>query len=260
MRRKDPVEDYLDQFSESGKTAAQKRDEEDLQAWQTWRQNPNAKTMAPILNRMEPVFNSAVRSFKAPNVNEAAFRGFLQQQAIRAAQTFDPTRGASFRTHATNLMQKAKRFNAQLQNAAYIPEEKVRFIGPIDAAVDHLTDELGREPTHSEVAKQVSMQPRFRISAKRVGEIQGLRRKDILGSSFESDPLGHTGSRDREIIALLRPSLKTEDERTVYDYTYGMNGKPKITSTNELASRMGKNPSQIARIKSRIIEEYNKYT
>jgi DNA-directed RNA polymerase specialized sigma subunit len=135
---------------------------------------------------------------------------------------------------------------------AYIPEDKARHIGKIDTARDQLYDDLGREPTHTEIAGIVGLKPSL------VKEIQGLRRADVRGSAFSSDPIGHTGSRDQEVIALLRQELKP-DEQEVYDFVYGHNGKPKIESTGEIARRLGKSPSQISRIKNRIGDVYKKY-
>lgn len=255
MRKCNPVDEYLG--NEVEKRAA--RDQKDIEMWEAWKDNPTKAYMKPLLQRFEPDFKRGVRQWKAPNVNEAAFKGNMMQHAIHAFQTYDPNRGASLSTHVTNGIRKSQRFNNKMQNLAYIPEGKSRYIGPIDAASDHLRDDLGRDPTHTEIAQQVNQVPGFRLTGKRVEEIQGLRRKDILGSAFESDPQGHTGSREREIVSLLRTTLSTEDEKTVYDYVYGANGKPRVTSTGDIANKMGKSPSQISRIKGRIAAAYDKY-
>lgn len=252
MGKRNPVDDYLEKRAE--------RDNQDLQLWQTYQSQPSKNTLKPLLDRFEPEFKRGVRQWKAPNVNEAAFRGNMMQHAIRAIQTYDPNRGASLATHVNNGLKRVQRFNNQMQNLAYIPEDKSKYIGPIDAAADHLRDELGRDPTSQEIAAQVNLTPRLKnISGKRVEEIQGLRRRDILGSAFESDPMGHTSSRSREVVQLLRGTLGSEDEKTVYDYIYGKNGKPRITSTSAIAKRMGKSDSQVSRIKGRIVAQYNKY-
>lgn len=245
---KNAVDDYLDSRLEK----RAERDQKHLELWQTWKADPNPQTLQPLLKQFEPTFNYAVKSWRAPKVNESAFRAEITSHAIKALENYDPNRGASLVTHVTGRIQKAKRFNTQAQNMAYIPEEKAKYIGKIDAARDQLYDELGREPTHVELAPIVG------ISAKRVKEIQGLRRADIHSSTFQSDPNGYAGSRDQEIISLLRPELKG-DEQVVYDHVYGQNGKRTVTSTGELAKILGKSPSQISRIKSRIADAYNKY-
>lgn len=243
-----PVDSYLDAKLEK----RAQRDQKHVELWQTWKNDPNPRTLKPLLKELEPVFGHALNSWKAPNVNPAAMKANIMQHAIKALDGYDPNRGASITTHVTNRIQKAKRFNVQAQNMAYIPEEKARYIGVIDAAKDQLYDEHGRDPTHEEIASIVG------ISPKRVKEIQGLRRADIHSSAFASDPGGYAASRDQEIIHLLRAELKP-DEQKVYDYIYGQNGMPTITSTGELAKKLGKTDSQISRIKNRIAAEYAKY-
>lgn len=245
---KTEVDDYLE--SKFEKRA--ERDEHDIALWQTWKANKTPQTLQPLLKRFEPTLNAKVRDWKAPNVNETAFRSVLQSHAIKAFENYNPDRGASLNTHVTTRIEGAKRFNTRSQNVAYIPEDKVKYIGKIDAARDQLYDELGREPTHAEIAPFVG------IPAKRVKEIQGLRRADLRASAFQSDPSGYVGSRDQEVISLLRPELKEEDH-PVFDHLYGMNGLPVITSTGALAKKLGKSPSQISRIKNRIAAAYKKY-
>lgn len=249
MSKKDPVDECLDYKLE--KRGA--RDDKHLELWQQWKANPSPQTMQPLLTAFNPTINSLTKQWKAPKVNESAFKAELTSHAIKAFESYDPNRGASLLTHVTNRAQKAKRFNTRTQNMAYIPEEKSRYIGQIDTARDQLTEELGRDPTHTEIAGIVG------IPAARVKEIQGLRRGDIRGSAFQSDPVGHTGSRDREIIALLRPELKG-DEQVVYDYLYGQNGKPQLTETGLIAGRIGRSASHVSRIKNRIAAAYAKYS
>ena len=253
--KRNPVDEYLGDGLEKNA----ERTQNDLAMWETWKGNPTKTALKPLIDRFEPNFKRGVRQWKAPNVNEVAFKGNMMQHAIHAIQSYDPTRGTTLDTHVNNAIRKSQRFNNQMQNLAYIPEGKSKYIGPINAAADHLRDEFGRDPTHDEIAKQVNLMPGYRLTGPRVAEIQGLQRKDILSSAFESDPQGHTGSRDREIVTLLRGNLQSDNEKSVYDYLYGANGKPKVTSTSAIANRMGMSDSQVSRIKGRILAEYNKY-
>lgn len=241
---KNPVDAYLEKRSS--------RDQKHMDLWQGWKNNPNPQTLQPLLKELAPTFGAAAQKYKAPNVNDAAFHAAVQKEAIKSLENYDPNRGASIVTHVTNGLKKVQRFNTRAQNNAYIPEEKSKYIGKIDSAIDELRDEFGREPTHNEIGGVVG------ISGRRVKEIQGLRRDDIRGGAFASDPVGHVGSRDQEVVALLRSELKGNDQQ-VYDYIYGQNGKPKIESTGEIAKRMGLSPSQVSRSKNRIAETYNKY-
>ena len=100
-RKVNPIDAAL---SSKEKLAAQ-RHAEDLQVWQAWKQNPTQQNMHALNRRFEPVFRAKVNQFKAPNVNTAAFRGNLKLHAVRAYETYDPSR-AALRTHLDNQLQQ----------------------------------------------------------------------------------------------------------------------------------------------------------
>lgn len=243
---KTPVDEYLE---EQSKTAAA-RDKKDLELWEKWKKKPTKTNLQPLMQRFDRVFDHKVKAWKAPKVSEPAFRANLMKNALSAFDRYDPSRGASVRTYVIQRLARSQRFNTSQQNASYIPEKKTELIGPIDTATDKLRDRFGRTPTNSEIAKEIGVKPRL------VGEVQRLRRADISSSVFESDPVPKANTRHDEVISLLRPSLRNDDEKAVFDYMYGMNGKPKVTSTNAIAKRLGKSPSQISRLKNRVKATY----
>lgn len=251
----DPVDEYLDEREK--RAAAQKA--QDVQLWQTWRSNPSPQTLQPLLQRFDSDVSRNVRRLKAPNVSESALRADLQGHAIRAFESYDPNKSA-LGTHVSNMMRKGVRFVHQTQNLAYIPEGKAELIGPIDSAIDALKDEHGRDPTHQEIARYVNDNyPRRRqaITAQQVQTIQKGRLRDVFASGFESDPTARQSPREQEVLSVLRYSLKP-DEQAVFDHLYGLNGRARMTSTGQIATRLGKSPSQISRIKKRIEDEYKK--
>lgn len=262
MSDSNPVDEYLD----ADEKRAEQRNSADMEAWQAWKQDPNKSNTSALIKRFNPMFNQRVTMWKAPAVDEAAFRADLKKNALTAFETFDPNRGAQLRTHVGNLLRRSQRFNAKYQNVAFIPEEKAALITPIQQAHDTLFQELGTTPTSKQIAGYLSqnedMLPkrvRGKMTPQLVDTVKQYQIRDIPGSAFESDPTPKAMSFERETIDVLRPALKTEDERVVYDYMFGKNGKPQIESTGEIARRMGKSPSQISRLKKRIEATYKQY-
>lgn len=252
----DPLDDALDardKLASQVKTA-------DQQAWETWKKDPTPENMDALMTRFEPVFRSKANLWKAPNVNQAAFLTNLKINAVDAFRTYDPNKGAALRTHLEHRLQKAKRFNTQQQNYAYMPEEQVNQIGRIDQAKDELGETLGRAPTSAEISAHLNqgMKGRGLLTPKRVDRILQGQRKDIVSSSFESDPTSNAINREREVIMLLRPNLNSEQQE-VYDHLYGQNGKSVITSTTELARVLGKSPSQISRLRTGILKKFDEH-
>jgi DNA-directed RNA polymerase specialized sigma subunit len=262
MSDSDPIDDYL----EDKEKLADARESADMEAFHAWKADPNKQNTSTLLKRFNPMFSQRVSMWKAPAVDEAAFRADLKRHALTAFETFDPSRGAQLRTHVGNLLRRSQRFNSKYQNVAFIPEEQAALITPIQQARDFLFQEKGEQPSHEDIASYLNenedMLPkrvRGKMTPQRVLTVQQYQIRDIPGSAFESDPTPKSMSFERETIDVLRPALKTEDEKTVYDYLFGKGGKPHVESTGEIARRMGKSPSQISRLKKRIESTYKKY-
>jgi DNA-directed RNA polymerase specialized sigma subunit len=262
MGDSNPLDDYLD----ADEKRAEARNASDMEAWQTWKSDPNKQNTSTLMRRFNPMFNQRVNMWKAPAVDEAAFRADLKRHALKAFESFDPDRGAQLRTHVGNMLRRSQRFNSKYQNVAFIPEEKAALITPIQQAHDTLFQEQGSTPTDEDIAQYLSrnedMLPkrvRGKMTPQLVSTVKQYQIRDIPGSAFESDPTPKAMSFERETIDVLRPALGTDDERTVYDYLLGKNGKPQVESTGEIARRMGKSPSQISRLKKRIEATYKKY-
>lgn len=250
-----PLDNYL---TDKEKRAAQQR-ADDNELWQTWKRDPGPHTLEPLLKRFDNVIGQRVSMWKAPNVSESALRANLHGLAIKAFETYDPEK-AGLNTHLQNTLRRGLRFTHRTQNLAYIPEAKVEKIGPIDRAIGELTEDFGRPPTPSEIAAHMNQGlPKAKhITPNKVQEIQRQRRPDIFESGSEFDPVTHVSPREQEVLSLLRPSLSA-DQQQVFDHLYGLNGKARITSTGEIATKLGKSPSQISRHKKQIESLYKRY-
>lgn len=251
--KKTPVDEAL---SATEKLAADRK-AEDRRLWDAWKKTPGQKTIEPLLQRFEPMIGQHVRKFKAPNVRESALRANLQEQAIKAFETYDPNK-AALSTYVMGRLRKGLRFTRKHQNLARIPEAKAELIGPLQRATDSLTDSLGRAPTFNEIATHMSQNLNKSVTPSLVKQVQRAQVKDINASSFESDPVPRASTREREILGLLRPALKP-NEQAVFDHLYGVGGRARTTSTGAIAKKLGKSPSQISRLKGRIEAQYKKY-
>jgi DNA-directed RNA polymerase specialized sigma subunit len=242
----------VDEFLKTKEAALQQKRENELKQLELWKQTQQPEHLAPLLKSFEPVVAQKLRQYKAPTVSEPAFKAHLQKQLIGAFQTFDPGRGAQLSTHVENRLMKAQRFNTKFQNLAYIPEGKTRHIGKINKAQDELAEQFGRPPTHSEIADHLGMPP------KQVSQVISAQRKDIPASTFESDPTEIAMHRDQEVLDLLPYNL-TADEKQVFNHIFGRDGATQLSSTNQIASRLGKTAPQVSRLRSSILKKYQQY-
>jgi DNA-directed RNA polymerase sigma subunit (sigma70/sigma32) len=178
------------------------------------------------------------------------------QHFIVAAQSFDPERGVAFNTHVQNRLKKAQRYNSRYQNIGYIPEDQARYIGPLRRAQNELTDNLGREPTHAELATQLG------LPVKRVTTLISVIKKDVPSSHYESDPSAFTTTRESDVVRLMqkRPGeYLNPQEVTVFNHVYGVNGARKLTDTTGLASQLGLSQPKVSRLKTSIADKIKKH-
>lgn len=252
--QKTPVTEY----QETKEAAATARKQKEIDLWQTWKSNGmKPHHLEPLLKLYEGNLAQKTKLWKAPTVPASAFKMTLQEHLIDAFKSYDPSKGAALNTHVENRLHKAKRYNARMQNLAYLPEGQISGISPINKAFDILSEDLGRQPTDAEIAEHLrENNPRFSaITTKRVETIRRAQRKDVPGSSFESDPTPRTSNYEEEqieIAAGILPQLfpNKPELHTLFGHVFGMNGHEKITSTTALAKKMGKTQQQVARMKT----------
>lgn len=246
--RKNPVGEFL-----SLKTAeVSSRKERELELWRQWKAGGKQPgDLDPLLKLYAPVINQKTVQWKAPAIPASAFKAELQTHLIKAFDKYDPNRGAALNTHVEIHLQKAKRYNNRFQNLAYIPEGQASHIGRIDKAKDELTEELGHAPSFAEIGKHLGM------GAGRVETIQKARVRDIRASDFEADPTERATNYEEQSLAVAKnilPQLFPDkpDMHELFHYTFGTGGYPQVSSTSELARRMGKSQSQISRMKTQM--------
>lgn len=242
----------IDSFLQTKEAAMQQKRDWEHQQLGLWKQTQDPQHLQPLIQSYAPVINQKVRQYKAPAVNEAAFKAELTKHLIGAFESFDPSRGAQLSTHVENRLRKAQRYNAKYQNVAYIPEGQSAHIGKINRATNELTEQFGRAPTHNEIADHLSMSPKL------VSKVLGSQRRDVRASSFETDPTEIAMHRDQEVLDLLPYNL-TPEENQVFNHVFGREGAAKLDSTNAIAQRLGKSPSQVSRLKTSILQKYKQY-
>ena len=224
--------------------------EQDLQLWQQWENQGRKKTdLQPLFSQFHGTLEKQVNQYaNKVNIPSSAIRANVHQNFMDALNTYDPTRGAKLNTHVTNHLQKTKRFIAQNQNFARLPEPMIYRIGDFERAEDQLKQKFNRDPTTIELADTLKW------PTSHVERMRRSLRKDLNQNLFEFDPSQLQVSRWEEVKGLIPYELSSQ-ENQVFEMVF-QKGDP---SNNEVASRLKLSPSRVSKIKLNIANKINQY-
>jgi len=244
-----PVEPDVSKLAADDLSAKRQKE---IEMWRTWKDNGMQQHhLRPLLTSLRPLIRKQSNQWAIQrDVPPAAIHAEFLNHAVKALETYDPAK-SGLQTYLTYAMKKAPRFIKAYQNAAYIPETRSYDIQPFKNAVTNLTDELGRLPTQLELADHLKWSP------KKVATLQ----KEIKSSSptgqAEFDPTEFMPSRQAETLRLLPYDL-TPEERSVFEYLYGVGGKPKL-SPGEISRQLNMSAPKVSRLKASIAAKYSRY-
>ena len=235
--------------------ARKSRKEQDDELWRAWKNSPGDETLVPLMENFQGAVNRVVNTYRAAPVPSSAVEGVAQRELLKAFNTYNPDKGASLNTPANWYLKKVHGFVGQHQNLALIPDHRIRKIGEYKDMRSRLTEKFGYTPDAVTLAEHLG--PKW--SVREVSRMETELRADwIAANSLEPDHLDidETG-RERELMRHIAHEL-TPQQRTVYEYTLGVNGKKKLKA-GSIAKKMKISPSKVSRIRNQIrdkIEEY----
>jgi len=167
--------------------------------------------------------------------------------ALKAFQTYDPSKGAHIDTHLFNHLSKLSRLNYENQNTVRIPEHQIRQIGNYNATVNHLTDVFGREPEMHEIADHMM------LPIAHVEKISKNTRSEYIGDgtdhlAIQTASIGATDTHNLQVQDRIN-SLPTKERKVFNALTNGM-------SPGNLGKQLGLKPYEVSRLKLKIAKHF----
>jgi DNA-directed RNA polymerase sigma subunit (sigma70/sigma32) len=216
--------------------------------WRTWKSDPTEENLEPLLTSLQPLVNKRVAEFSRAPVPPGAVRGQANLCVMRALNSYDPNKGAALGTHVHIHLKKVSSFVAKHQNLGRIPEHRVNRITDFKNAKEELTQQMGHPPDALSLAEHLG--PKWSINE--VSRMEAELRPDLISSKgIEPDSLTDIEySRDREVLRYIYQEL-TAEERAVFEYSHGINGKPELQA-GEIANVMGISQPKVSRIRRKI--------
>jgi RNA polymerase sigma factor for flagellar operon FliA len=202
----------------------------------------------------ERLLQTLPKSIELDDLVSAGLFGLMD--AIRG---FDPDRNIKFKTYCTTRIRGS--ILDQLRSQDWVPRLVRLKASRIEKALQRLTGEYGREPTHAELAAELSMEhgelteemlgahakAMFSLSEKWEDrdDDSSIEKVDVLEDKKATDPIGELHRRD--MLLFLTRSL-THKERFIIEQYYQVGH-----TMREIGEMLGLTESRVCQIHTNIL-------
>jgi RNA polymerase sigma-B factor len=129
-----------------------------LEQFHTYRRTQDRALQQSLVLRYLPLVHRIARRYVRPGAPLEDLVQIGSIGLIHAVQTFDPTRGVKFETYAFHhVAGEIRHFLRDGLEAVRAPRWVRKLYADLTAAVGRLQQELGRTPTHAEIAAAMNM-------------------------------------------------------------------------------------------------------
>jgi hypothetical protein len=222
-------------------------DYEQTPEFAAWQSDPSPDNTGRLLNTLKPVLQKGVRTFVGEE-NPVLFSR-ARRLAAAALPRYQPQQG-KLNTFVMSHLQGLRRHARKQTTILPISERLILSYGPYQQAKADLTDELDREPTHTELADHLGWSParvqqlanlQTGISS---GQMEQISDEGVYSPSVRSTTGGSAW------LDLIYPDLSPL-QQSILDHTLGRNGRPRL-SNQALAKKLKVTPGYVSQQKSRI--------
>ena len=219
----------------------------DSDAIQHWQKTRDPELLGGLLMRFQPAVHYVTAKYKSTGASPAALRATANTNVIKAITSYEPGHGTVPTTHVFNYLQKVQRSARESLLSGSIPEQRGIKAATFNTVKQNFVDQYGHEPTNHQLADELSWSP------KEVERMEKELGGEVGASKAESDFFGHSTSvehQDRALADYLYQELPPR-EKLVYEYTFGVGGKP-VLNNKEIAAKLGTYEMEITRIKRKM--------
>jgi DNA-directed RNA polymerase specialized sigma subunit len=238
----------------------------ELELIQRWQQDPTPEDFEHLYNTHQPlIYSAGARYIQSTTLPKAAVRSSMLRAYVHALKTYDPTRGAQFKTHLYRGMGRTGRYVNKYTNVGRVIEDRSRLIPLLQESERSLTEMLGRKPSDLELSDdmKISAADYASLRKKKINpRVVGTLRRELRDDLTAEQPGGAAelagDSEIRRQIVFLHGSLNPE-QQVVLEHTFEGFGKPVIDDPINLAKELGLSPQKIRAVRKQIQKKVLKY-
>lgn len=255
-----PLDDFVFEMALAKFAAAKKTKEElrqlkqkEVELWHNWNTSGRKpEDLLPLKDSLKPAIEYHAKKWRnRVELPTSVIDAEYNKHFVKAMETYNPNKGSGLTTYLDFYLKKANRYFQTYQNVGKMSEGTIKDITAFKGAREHLTDKFGHEPDANSLAEHLGW------TTRRVARVQKSIRADIPASQWgsESDPADFLHPKELEAIKLMQYELAPE-ERTVWEHTYGMNGKPML-QPGQIAKATGLSGPKVSRIRAKLRTKFN---
>jgi len=214
----------------------------DLELFNKWKETGSKRDMGNLLSHMSGLIHTEVNRAKG-SLPVEALNAEAMKWAVKAIQTYDPTKGTTLSTHVSNYLPKIRRLNYKYQNAVRLPENQQLEFHEYNKAKTQLSEELNRDPTDDELASRIGWSKAYTTKF-------GSRLYADHIESMSDRPLEYTQFNDNSIKMEYIRSHLSKDELFIWDSID--QGK---LSSSEIAAKLGVNINRYNYLKKKLTDK-----
>jgi DNA-directed RNA polymerase specialized sigma subunit len=215
-------------------------------AYESWRSAPTPDNAEPFLTALQPDIDKALKNYGG---GSEEYRTQANLLALQAAETFDPSKGTSVRTHINNSLHKLTQVRQDRTSALHIPENVHQEKARIKQASEEFQAEFDREPNRQELADRTN------LSIKQLERIDKYH-ATAAESAFQGDK-GDTMTKRRTANDVYMDYVYFEldpIDKKVFEWSTGYGGVEKIPKA-EMARRLKISAPAISKRVNKIVKK-----
>lgn len=215
----------------------------DQELFDQWKKTGSKRDLGNLVNQLSGVIYQEVnrQSGTLPN---AALSAEAKKWALKAINTYDPSKGTQLSTHVTNYLQRVRRLNYKYQNAVRLPENMQLQYREWNMHLQNLNDQLNREPTDEEMAKSLGW------TKSQTVKYRNSLYSDLVESASDKPAEFTQYNENAELMAYLMSQL-THDEKFILDNV-------KLMPAPQIAAKLGVNINRYNYIKKQLQKKIEK--